>query len=226
MQFTESSFQDLGSATLHSLVLVCIWMCLNMNGCIIHTSLGVYEWLLHAYIGWCMWMSALHVHLLVYTNSCFTCTSVGVCEQLLYTYVCWCIWTAFSHVHMLVCVWTADSHACLLVYMNGCFTCISVAAFRDHNNITTHLVSSQALWTTKYHTSCIITNSVWNLQYHHTSSIITNSCMDGTVSPHAKYHHKIFVWTIQYHHSTQYQLHITVYAVCVFFLSQNSNCLT
>jgi hypothetical protein len=38
--------------------------------------------------------------------------------------------------------------------------------------------------------------------YHHTSSIITNSCMDYTVSPHIKYHHKVYVWTTQYHHTS------------------------
>lgn len=162
-----------------------------MNGCITCTSFGVYEWLLHMCIYWCMWTAALHVHLLViwtavlhvhllvYVNGCFTRTSVGVCacvrERLLHTYTRWCVWTTALRIHLLV-IWTAVSHVHLLVYMNGCFTCTSVAAFRDHNSITTHLVSSQTLWTTKYnHTSCIITNSIWTLQYHHTLSIFTKA---------------------------------------------------
>ena len=85
----------------------------------------------------------------------------------------------------------AVSHVHLLVYMNSCFTCTSVADFRDHKSVTTYLVSSQNLWTTKYHhTSCIITNSIWNLQYHHTL-FSQRLCVDHNISPHIQYHYKL-----------------------------------
>jgi hypothetical protein len=165
-----------------------------------HLNASKYEWLLHTYICWCMWMSASHVHLLVYVNGCFICTSVGVYEQLFHTPVGIC--ERLVHTHICWCMWMAGSHVQLLVYMNGCFTRTSVAAFRDHNSITTHLVSSQTLWTTKYHhTSCIITNCMDykispHILYYH------KLYMDLAVSPHIKYLYKGFVWTIMYHHTS------------------------
>jgi len=178
----------------------CIWMAAS------HTSVGVYEQLLYMYICWCIWMAVSHVHLLVYMNSCFTRTYVGVHEWLIHTRICWCIlvaasmyiswlyeWLVHTHMHICWCMWTAASHIHLLVYMNSCFTCTSVAAFRDHNSITTHLVSSQTLYGTCSITTHPVSHKhlygwyritthqvsshtlVWMVQYHHTSSIITKS---------------------------------------------------
>ena len=176
----------------------CIHRLVYVNNCCTCASVGVYEWLLHT-----------HTHLLVYMNGCSTRTYVGVYERLNHTHGCWCILMAASmyifwlyewlvHTHICWCMWTAVLRVHLLLPL-GTIT-VSPHTWCHHKlywlqNIIIHLVLSQTLYGTCSITTHPLSSQtlVWMIQYHHTSSIITYSCMDGTVSPHIKYHHKIFV---------------------------------